>query len=134
MKHPLNPKKAILYIAGCETFGVKIAAESLRPDQMPQMLGLGRLLGATWKQSWLPTLSVAGISTLVHSFDHFYTRKSLEVPCIRGLPGYYQTNGRAIFQRRGADHGHLRGPATVLMPGNWKDGSDEALATLIAEE
>jgi hypothetical protein len=43
-------------------------------------------------------------------------------------------NGRAIFQMKRADHGHLRGPATGLTPGNWQDGSDEAFAALITEE
>jgi len=47
--------------------------------------------------------------------------------------GSISFNGRAIFQQKRADHGHLRGPATGLMPGNWKDGSDEAVATLITE-
>jgi hypothetical protein len=39
VRHPLNHNKTILYLAGCETFGVKIAAESLRPEAMPQILG-----------------------------------------------------------------------------------------------
>jgi hypothetical protein len=49
-------------------------------------------------------------------------------------PSSISFNGRAIFQEKRAEHGHLREPATGLTPGNWKDGSDEALATLITEE
>lgn len=61
VRHPLNPTRNILYLAGCETFGVKIAAESLRPDLVPQTLGLGRLLSATWQHSWLPTLGISKV-------------------------------------------------------------------------
>jgi hypothetical protein len=61
VKHPLNPRRTVLYLAGCETFGVKIAAESLRPEFIPKILGLGRLVGATWKHSWLPTLGISKV-------------------------------------------------------------------------
>jgi hypothetical protein len=56
------------------------------------------------------------------------------VPCIGGFPGYYQNQRKSDLPKKRADHRHLREPATVLMPGNWKDGSDEALATPITEE
>jgi hypothetical protein len=58
----------------------------------------------------------------------------LEVPCIGGFPDYYQNQRKSDLPKKRADHRHLREPATVLMPGNWKDGSDEALATPITEE
>jgi hypothetical protein len=59
VKHPLNPEKNILYLAGCETFGVKIGAESLRMQLMPQTLGLGKFIGVTWRYRWLPTLGLS---------------------------------------------------------------------------
>jgi hypothetical protein len=62
---------------------------------------------------------------------HFHIGKCFEVPCIRGFPDYYQNQRKSDLPKKRADHRHLRGPATVLTPGNWKDGSDEALAMLI---
>jgi hypothetical protein len=61
VQHPFNPTKAILYLAGCETFGVKIAAESLKPDFMPLIFKFGKLKSVVWKHGWLPKLGMSRI-------------------------------------------------------------------------
>ncbi len=61
VNHPLNKNKKILYLAGCETFGLKIASEALLPDNIPNIIGLSRMISATWHYKWLPTL---GLSTV----------------------------------------------------------------------
>ena len=56
MIHPLNSKRKILYIAGCETFGVKIACEGLNIAQLPRILGLDSVLKLLFRLRVVPTL------------------------------------------------------------------------------
>jgi hypothetical protein len=76
----------------------------------------------------------------IFSGQHFHNQSTISTlenvwKCLvfEGFRAIIKTNGRAIFQRRERTTDILRGPATVLMPGNWKDGSDEALAMPITE-
>jgi hypothetical protein len=64
IKHPFNADKNILYLAGCETFGVKIAADSLMSQNLPKILGFSKFLDLTWKYNWLPSL---GMRTAIKS-------------------------------------------------------------------
>lgn len=64
IKHPLNADKNILYLSGCETFGVKIAADSLMSQNLPKILGFSKFLDFTWKYNWLPSL---GMRTAIKS-------------------------------------------------------------------
>jgi hypothetical protein len=63
VQHPLNSAKAILYLAGCETFGVKIAADAVTPESIPEIFGLGRIAAATGRHRWLPALGLSRVAS-----------------------------------------------------------------------
>lgn len=88
--HPLNPMKRILYIAGCETFGVKIAAEGLTHANYPNIMGFNCFMRALWTLGIIPTIAnpkrsrieflaifeakVSGLSTGTSALKHSWVR------------------------------------------------------------
>lgn len=77
--HPLNSDRTILYLAGCETFGVKIAADAVNAEFMPDIFGFGKIARVTWKYRWLPSLGLSKVRTteflalLEGGVDHLVT-------------------------------------------------------------
>lgn len=63
VRNPLNRERAILYLAGCETFGVKIAADAVTPETIPDIFALGSIAAATWRHRWLPTIGLSRVAS-----------------------------------------------------------------------